>query len=192
MRSARNGFCSGTAFLRRCVLCVFLLVAVTTTASAQTRTPYLCAVRAVRALASDYPAFVRLVHPLKGLVYTESGVTLADGRVFPAKALLARTPVPIERHYGDDDSSRPVVVRDYLKAVVRRHAFQRTKDIRRNITGLAHSTDVFHAAGPGETLISFHVTDPAQELAWACLVVRTQVYRGAAFVTGLDYLYWTP
>lgn len=178
---------------RRWLLLVFFLACGSSLAArSQPRTAYTCSVHAVRALGRDFPAFVRLVHPVLGLAYRESGKDLGDGKPFSQAALRANARVPVTASYNDEENGRPVRLRDYLQRIARSYPFAATKDIRRNIRGLSNSTDVFQPAKPGETLVSFHVTDPAQELNWRCLAVRTRVYRGQAYVTGLDYLYWTP
>lgn len=161
-------------------------------------TPYICARRAVTALSASFSDFVKLVHPVKGLSYHEAGKEINRGLPFSCAQLQAAARRPasagyaITSSYNDEELGTRVNIAGYLQKVVRKHPFAVTKDVRRNITGLAHSTDIFNPAKRGQTLISFHLTDSANELSWYCLVVRTELYQGSYYVTGMDYLYWTP
>ena len=184
-------------YLTAIILCLCTLK--TASGKAQHTTPYQCATKAVSALTASFPQFIALVHPVKGLVYHESGKDINDEKPFSRAQLSAASGkgaklYPITASYDDDQVSQKVNIKTYLQGVARKHAFAATKDVRRNITGIDHSIELLRPAKPGQTLISFHITDPRpdHEMEWACLVVRTEMYRGQAFVVALDYLYWTP
>lgn len=184
---------------RLLLLLLLYMAAVHADATAQSRTPYQCALQAARALEGSFPTFIQLVHPVKGLSYHEAGLDINSEKPFTRAQLSASMKrnargYPITSAYDDGIVDSLVNIRDYLQDVAGQHHFSRTKDIRRNITFLEHSTDIIKPAGPGQTLISFHLSSskPDEELMWSCLIVRTEMYGGKAYVVGLDYMYWTP
>jgi hypothetical protein len=158
------------------------------------------ALAAARSMLSNiernFPAFVRQVHPKLGLTYYESAWTLTPEKPLTQGFLLRswnskKGDIKME---SDNDASASYVTNasKFLRTVVKKKPFRSSGDIRYNIKSLQFSTDLFRKAAPGEELVSFHTTDPSSELGWSCLILRLRKTGTRYYVSGIDYLYWTP
>jgi len=152
---------------------------------------------ALQNINRDFPAFIRQVHPQFGLTYYESARTVNAGRALSKGRLLAswESEKPDIDILSDYDAEKGKYVNNaaaFLRGIAAKHDFLQTDDVRYNIKGLTNSTDLFRAAKPGESLVSFHVNETGNELGWSCLVLRLRMLNGKYCISGIDYLYWTP
>ncbi len=149
-------------------------------------------------LQSNFPAFLRQVHPKLGMTYHESAKTVNGGRALSRGALEAswksgKKDIRISNDYAAGDKPEYLTnAARFLRERSQQYPFVRSKDVRYNITGLANSTDLFHKGEPGESLVSFHISDLSNELGWRCLVLRLRKSGEKYLICGFDYLYWTP
>lgn len=151
----------------------------------------------LRNLEHDFPAFTRQVHPTLGLTYYESGKSLHAGRAFQKSMLFAswqsgRKDAQLDSDMDSESGPYVVNTAQYIQEQARNADFAAAKDIRYNITKLPNSTDRFRKAQPGESLVSFHVNESGNDLGWNCLVLRMRKEGTNYYVSGIDYLYWTP
>lgn len=149
-------------------------------------------------LQRDFPAFVKQVHPTLGLSYYESSKSLNHDQSLSRTKLgvswtSGKDDVDVTNDYGAEDKPEYITnAAAFLRQRSAAYPFLESDDVRYNIKGLAYSTDLFRGAAPGETLVSFHVTDPSNELGWHCLLLRLRQVSGTYFISGIGYMYWTP
>jgi hypothetical protein len=152
---------------------------------------------ALQNLNRNFPAFIRQVHPQVGLSYHESGQSVNGGRPLTKARLEAsweseKQDLKVESDYDAEKGAYVINAAAFLQSIASKHDYLATGDVRYNIRSLSNSTDIFHAAKPGESLVSFHVNETGNELGWSCLVLRLRPLNGKYYVSGIDYLYWTP
>ena len=182
----------------RIVLTLFLLAAGIAAHAQGVPPAAMTAARSVlRNIENDFPAFIRQVHPSLGLTYYESGKTLHAGRPFQKGMLLAsyqsgRKDAQLESAMDSEAGPYVVNVAEYLREQAGRYDFSNSRDVRYNIERLNNSTERVRKAATGESLVSFHVNESDNELGWNCLVLRLRQQGPNWYVSGIDYLYWTP
>lgn len=170
------------------------------------QTPYICAMRSLRAAKSgDLKALAAYVHPIKGLTITHVAESIQNHEGHFSVEELNReaqkpTMLTIVNDYEQEN-----VRKSTLSSLLQQYAssnnlkddatpgrlFSSSKDIRRNYTGNGTYSLVPPLAN-NQTTISYHFSDSTNEMNWEEIVLRTETYKGKDYLVEILRAFWTP